>query len=215
MVIALTETAAQRHRIYRGFARRNRMVGVLRFLVPGLGVVVFALLAGQVVIANLAENFSIGRITLQNDRMVVETPSYSGVTSDGSVYRITALSAEVGLDAIDAITLNGATLVIENAAGIETTAKAARAELETSAETVKVGDRTAFSTTTGMTGSLVGMDMDFKRQLVTATGAVSFVFAGGERLDAADMRYDGEAQTWTFSGVTLTLPDTPRQAVDE
>jgi lipopolysaccharide export system protein LptC len=212
MVIALTDTAAQRLRIYRGFDRRNRFVGYLRLLVPGIGIIVFVVLAGQVLIANLAENFSIGRITLQNDRMVVETPSYSGVTSDGSIYKVTALSAEVGLSAIDAITLNGATLVIEDAGGVTTIAKAARAGLQTTEETVKVEETTTFTTSTGTSGSLVGMDLDFTRPLVTASGAVSFVFEDGERLDAADMRYDGETRTWTFSRVTLTLPDTPRAA---
>ena len=67
------------------------------------------MLAGAVVIANLAENFSIGRITLKDDRMVVETPSYSGVTGDGTSYSVTALSAEAGLTAMDAVSLNGAT----------------------------------------------------------------------------------------------------------
>ena len=67
---------------------------------PGIGVAVFAVLAGAVVIANLAENFSIGRITLKDDRMVVETPSYSGVTGDGTSYSVTALSAEAGLTAM-------------------------------------------------------------------------------------------------------------------
>jgi lipopolysaccharide export system protein LptC len=210
MAIALTDAAAKRSRIYRGFERRNRFVGYLRILVPGVGVIVFVLLAGQVVIANLAENFSIGRVSLQADRMVVETPSYSGVTNDGSIYKITALSAEVGLGAIDAITLNGATLVIDDAGGVQTTAKAARADLQTTDETVKVEGQTTFTTTAGTSGALQGMDLAFTGPVVTASGAVSFRFADGEQLDAANMHYDGTTGTWTFSKVTLTLPDTPR-----
>lgn len=212
MVTALTETAAQRHRIYRGFARRNRLVGLLRLLVPGVGVVIFVVLAGQVAIANLAETFSIGRITLQDDKMVVETPSYSGVTSDGSVYKVTGLSAEVGIDAFDAITLNGATLVIDNANGTQTTAKAARAELQTTEETVKVADTTTFETTDGISGALDGMDLDFAGPKVTTTGPVAFDFAGGERLEAGTMTYNGETGSWSFTGVTLSLPDTPKVA---
>jgi lipopolysaccharide export system protein LptC len=210
MAIALTETAADRRRIYRGFTRRNRLVGILRVLVPGVGLAVFVLLAGQVVIANLADSFSVGRITLQNDRMVVETPSYSGVAGDGSTYAVTALSAEAGLYAIDSVTLNGATLVINSVNGVETTAKAARAELRDGAQAVAVEDETVFSTSEGMTGSLIGMDLDLVREIVTASGAVRFDFADGERLEAADMHYDGATETWTFSAVTVTLPVTPR-----
>lgn len=211
MAIALTDAAAKRNRIYRGFSRRNRLVAYLRILVPGAGVILFVLLAGQVVIANLAENFSIGRVSLQADRMVVETPSYSGVTNDGSLYKVTALSAEVGIGAIDAITLNGATLVIDAASGAQTTANAARAELQTTDETVKVEGETTFTTTDGTSGTLLGMDLAFTGPVVTTSGAVSFKFADGEQLDAANMHYDGTAGTWTFSKVTLTLPDTPRQ----
>lgn len=206
---ALTGTAAQRRDIYNGFARRNRIVGLLRVLVPGIGVVVFALLAGSVVIANLAENFSIGRISLESDRMVVETPSYSGVTGNGSIFTVTALSAEAGLSATGAITLNGAVLVIEDGAGVETTARAARAELETSAQTVAVAGLTTFSNSTGMTGSMHGMDIDFPTQVVTARDAVDFEFPGGQRLIAETMRYDGASGLWNFTGVTLTLPGTP------
>lgn len=212
MGIALADAAAQRHRLYRGFARRNRLVGLLRLLVPGVGVFVFVVLAGQVLIANLAETFSIGRITLQNDRMVVETPSYSGVTSDGSTYTITSLSAEVGIDSMDAITLNGATLVIDKTDGTKTTARAARAELQTSAETVTVADRTTFETSDGTSGTLDGMDFNFGGPKVNTTGPVAFDFAGGERLEAGSMTYNGETGSWSFTAVTLSLPDTPRVA---
>lgn len=210
MAIALTETADQRHRVYRGFDRRNRFVGFLRVLVPGIGVVVFIVLAGQVVIANLAENFSIGRVTLQNDRMVVETPSYSGVTSDGTTYKVAALSAEAGLTAMDAVVLNGATVVINSAGGTQTTAQASRAELNTAAQTVRVEGATEISTSAGMMGSVTGLDLDFTRQVVTASGAVAFEFPGGEKLDAASMAYDGTTQTWSFTKAIVILPATPQ-----
>jgi lipopolysaccharide export system protein LptC len=212
MAMALTDTAAERRRIYRQFAQRNQLVSWLRVLVPGAGVAVFALLAGSVVIANLAENFSIGRISLQNDRMVVETPSYSGVTSDGSIYNVTALSAEASLTTTDAVILNGAKVVLDSADGTQTTAEAARADLKITAQTVKVDGKTTIANSAGMVGSLTGMDLDFGKQMVSASGAVSFTFPAGQQLDASGMRYDGTSRTWTFTGVTLTLPATPQAA---
>ena len=210
MAIAHTDTAADRRRIYRQFAQRNQVVSWLRVLVPGAGVAIFALLAGSVLIANLAENFSIGRISLQDDRMVVETPSYSGVTSDGSTYSVTALSAEASLATTDAVTLNGATVVLDSADGMQTTAEAARAALRITEQTVRVEGTTEISNSAGMVGSLEGMDLDFRKQLVTASGAVSFTFPGGQRLDGNGMSYDGNARTWSFTGVTLTLPAAPK-----
>lgn len=210
MASALTETAAQRQHIYRRLGQRNRTIGLFRLLVPGLGIAVFVVLSGQVLIANLGEGFSIGRVSLQSDRMVVETPSYSGVTGDGSVYRVTALSAEAGLDAMDAVTLNGATLVIEGIDGIDTTAKASRAAVQMAGQEVAIEGKTAISSSSGMTGTVIGLDVDFAQQRATSDGAVSFAFAGGEQLDAANMLYDGAAQRWTFAGVTLTLPDAPK-----
>lgn len=209
MAIALTDSAAKRRRIYGQFTRRNRMVSLLRILVPGAGVAVFAVLAGAVVIANFAENFSIGRVRLQDDRMVVDTPSYTGVTSDGTNYRVAALSAEASLTATDAVSLNGATVVIDSADGTQTTAEAARADLQITAQTVRVEGKTDISNSAGMTGSVTGMDLDFGKQLVTASGAVTFQFPGGQRLDATGMSYDGTTRTWSFSRATLTLPATP------
>jgi hypothetical protein len=210
MAIALTETAAQRRRIYGRFARRNQLVSLLRVLVPGVGVAVFAVLAGSVVIANLAENFSIGRVRLENDRMVVDTPSYSGVTSDGTTYRVAALSAEASLTTTDAVSLNGATVVIDSADGTQTTAEAPRADLQITAQTVTVPGETGISNSAGMVGSITGMNLDFGKQVVTASGAVSFAFPGGQTLDATGMSYAGETHTWTFDKVTLTLPATPQ-----
>ena len=47
MAIALTETADQRRRIYRALRAAQPLVGVLRFLVPGIGVAVFARARGR------------------------------------------------------------------------------------------------------------------------------------------------------------------------
>jgi lipopolysaccharide export system protein LptC len=212
MAIALTDTAAERRRVYRQFSRRNRLVSFLRVLVPGAGVAVFAVLAGSVVIANLAENFSIGRISLKDDRMVVETPSYSGVTSDGSTYSVTALSAEASLTTTNAVSLNGAKVVLDAADGTQTTAEAARADLRITEQTVKVEGTTEIANSAGMVGFLTGMDLDFGKQHVTASGAVSFTFPAGQTLDASSMSHDGTTQTWRFEGVTLTLPATPQAA---
>lgn len=210
MATALTDTAGQRRRIYGSFRRRNAVVAVLRILVPGVGVAVFALLAGQVLIANLAEGFSIGRISLEDDRMVVETPSYSGVAGDGSLYKVTARTAEAGLGSIDAITLNDATVVIDAADGSQTIAEAARADLDTTAQVVTVEGRTLLSTASGMDGWLDGMTLDFTRQDLVAANGVAITFPGGERLDAGALHYEGEAQRWTFDKVTLTLPSAPK-----
>ena len=51
--------------------------------------------------------------------MVVETPSYSGVTGDGTSYSVTALSAEAGArPRWTPSSLNGATLVIDGSDGV-------------------------------------------------------------------------------------------------
>lgn len=195
--------------MYRSLTRRNRVVGLLRLLVPGAGIVIFVVLVGFVVLANIGEQFSIGRVTLETDRMVVETPSYTGVTGDGTSYRITALSAETALTSTDTVSLDGATLVMTAVNGVETTARAARAEIGTTAQTVTIPGDATLSTTSGIAGTLSGTSVDFKGGAMKADGGVDMHFARGEHLVAKTMSYDSNADVWRFTGVTLTLPSAP------
>jgi lipopolysaccharide export system protein LptC len=212
MSFAHTETAAERTRIYRSLQRRNGLITVLRFLVPTAGAAVFVLILAQIVVANLGENFTIGRVSIESNKVVVETPAYSGIAADGSTYQVKAAQAEAALATPDAILLRDATLVINGPNGVQTTAEAPAASLQTTAQTVGVDAVTTISTSSGMGGTLTGMQLDLGKQVLTASGAIDFAFPGGEQIQASAMSYDGTKSEWRFSGVTVTFPELPRVA---
>lgn len=210
MSFAHTETAAERTRIYRSLQRRNGLVTVLRFLVPTAGAAVFVVILGQIIVANIGEGFSIGRVSIASNKVVVETPAYSGIAGDGSTYEVKAAQAEAEISAPDAILLRDAKVVINAPNGVQTTAEAPAANLQTTAQTVGVDAVTTISTSSGMGGILTGMQLDLGKQVLTASGAIDFAFPGGEQIQAAAMSYDGTKSEWRFSRVTLTLPALPQ-----
>ena len=85
-IAARTETAEQRAAIYAALIRRNRLVGLLRIGLPVIGGIVLAGLLVQLFIGSLIPDFGFANITIDRDNLVVETPAYSGVGADGTVY---------------------------------------------------------------------------------------------------------------------------------
>lgn len=202
---ARAETAEQRLKTYRRLVRHNRLVAALRFGVPAIGIIVFIGIAAQLYLASIGAEFSIGRITLDRDRINVEAPDYAGVTGDGSTYRVTAAKASASLTALDVIDLIGARAVLNRADGRVMTAEAAEGELRTGVQQVYVAGTTHVADSNGMTGTIEKLFVEWPTQTIDATGPVHLDFANGMSIDAAGMHYSEDGQ-WTFLRATLTAP---------
>jgi len=198
-----------RRAIYDALNRRNRLVGLLRIVVPGIGLLVLAVLGIQMAIASLGRDFQIGSISIERDRLRIETPSYAGRMDDGGSYEVSAAAAEASLSALNLIDLENALVVVNRPNGVQAAATAAAAQIETELQQVNVPGVTELSETTGITGQLTGMLFDFAAQTVSASGPVTLTFAGGQTLDAAGMTFETATGRWTFSKVTLVVPDLP------
>lgn len=203
---ARAETAKQRKAVFAALERRNRLVGILRIGVPALGLVVFSGLVLQIVVASLAADFGIGRITLDRDSVVVETPQYSGVMGDGSTYLVSAASARAPLSQMDLIKLSDGVLLVEKQDGASMKAEAPTALLDTTREQVTIEGEAFVSNSQGARGTLNASFVDYPAQTVTSTGGVDITFSDGMNLKAQTMHYDGAL--WRFSRVTLTIPPT-------
>ena len=202
---ARAETAEQRRATYRRLVRHNRLVSFLRIGVPVVGIVAFVGIVGQLYLASIGTEFSVGRITLDRDRINVETPDYAGVTGDGSTYRVTAEKASASVTALDVIDLEGAKAVLTRTDGRVMTAEAAEGQLQTAAQQVTVAGVTRVSDSNGTTGTIEKMFVDWPSQTIDATGPVHLNFANGMVIDAKGMHYSEDEQ-WTFTGATLTTP---------
>lgn len=190
---------------------------MLRYAVPAFGMVVFGGLMLQLFLVNLGERFGFSNISIDRDKLVVDTPSYSSMGADGSSYQVAAASAHSSLGRTDLIELNQAVLTISKPDGLVITARADAARLETGGQTVAVEGVTRIADSQGMDGTVVGLLADFAAETVTGSGAVDITFSNGATLAAASMSYDGKSATWRFTRATLTMQSTPgeRQAAGD
>jgi hypothetical protein len=195
--------------LYGDLRRRNRLVGVLRIAVPALGVAVVAALAIQFASAGLTPDFTVQRVAVERDRLLVEGPSYTGRMADGSVYLLTAEAASAALDRPSLIDLSGASATLTGTDGTVRTARAASATFDNDTQALDVPGVAEIGDNKGSSGTLANVHLDVGAQVLTTKGAVRLNFTGGQTLTAEGMRYYATSGIWHFDAVTFTLPRTP------
>lgn len=201
--------AETRLRTYQRLTARNRIVAILRIGVPAIGTVVLVGLIGQIYLSSLGARFGIGQITVTREAVNVDAPEYAGVLDDGSRYHVAATSAQATLEATDLIELTDAALTIIRTNGVTTEANASVAQLDTTKELVIIPGQAHVTESTGTIGLLNDSVFDWHEQTLTTKGAVVVDYADGSHLVAKGLVYHAKSMTWTFSGATVTLPETP------
>lgn len=195
--------------VYRALERRNRVIGVLRLVVPLLGLLVLGALGIQMIIGTvLTRDFAIGRVTIERNRLQVEMPRYAGLLADGTGYEVSAASASGALDQPSVIELIDAHIVLTKVSGVIVTIDAARAELETQLQLIDVPGVTLVTDTEGMRAEVDLLHVDMVAQVATG-GRTRVDYASGQSLDAEAIRYDALTREWTFTGAAVGLPDLP------
>ena len=207
--LAQSDSVQQRSRIFMALAARNRFVDVLRFAVPALGLAMFGGLVLQLFLASLGDDFSFSNLSIDRNNLVVDTPSYSGTGSDGSIYVVEAASAKSALGRTDIIDLTRAALTIKKPGGVAITVQADAARIETTSQLVTIDGPTRIADSEGMRGTIVGISANLATETMTGNGPVDITFSNGATLTASSMTYDGARLTWGFARPTLTLLATP------
>jgi len=201
--------SADRLRIYRSLERRNRVVDVLRWLVPAAGVLALAALVIQIVVSSQMGRFDLESIAVTPESVTIEAPEYAGILEDGSRYRVFAQSAATRAGEPERIDLADAALTIERPTGVVMDITAPEGELDTTNELVLVEGIANVVDSTGTTAVLHRSVFDWTGQVLTSEGPVSIDYADGSELEAERMTFDTRTAIWTFSRVRVTLPDTP------
>jgi hypothetical protein len=209
MAVGRAETYDQRAAILGRLRMRNGAVGLLRIVVPAIGLVAFLALAGQIYIANLMRQYGVSGIRIDRGNVVVEAPKYSGTGSDGSRYLVTAREARTPIDRSNIIEMNDATLELLQAGGQSYFARAASATMDTENDTVFAPGTVAVTGSDGLEGTLTDVDVDNTNELVTSKGAVDLLLPDGTTIVAETMVRDGKVQTYTFTKATVVVPDLP------
>ncbi len=208
-MLASAQDAAVRARLYAGLERRNRRIGFLRICLPVLGLLVLASLTAQIVIASLLDQFGISNIRIDRENLVVDTPSYSSMTADGTKYTVNSQSAQAALGDTDLLHLDGADLTVTKPDGSWMKADAASAEMRLSGQTVYIEEAMGIADSRGTTGTILGVHADLVSEQMVSDGRAQIRYHNGTTLDAETMAYDGKRQLWQFNRVTLVVPSTP------
>lgn len=201
--------AAAHLRVHRRLDRRNRVVSVLRLLIPAMGGIVLAGLMVQIYLASFTGRFGVGRIEVTPEAVIVDAPEYAGLLEDGSVYRVWAGTARAAVERTDLIDLSGAHLVVDRVDGVQMQVDAAAAQLDTYGQLTMVPGVAEIADTTGTTGTLINSIFDWQAQQLTSDGPVVIDYADGSGVRAEGLTYDAKAMVWTFSRAVVTLPATP------
>lgn len=208
-MLASAQNAEQRSRIYDGLMQRNRLVAMLRIGLPVLGVVVLLGLLLQLFVASLLDQFGIANIRIDRDNLVVETPSYSSMTADGTQYAVTSDGARASLGDTDLLYLTRARLTVTKPSGAWIKASAEAAEMRLSTQSIYVPEAMEIGDSRGTEGTIIGVRADMMSENMVSDGPAKIRYHNGTTLDAESMSYDAKRQTWQFNGVTLIVPSTP------
>ncbi len=183
-------------------------------MVPVAGVALLAVPVFQLTVEMIADVVPVDGIRLENDTLVIEGPRFEGRTSEGSNYTMTAARAESRVGDLNTSDLYD--LVIDLRGGGTYTAQV---EFSTAAWTMSTQYLTSnedvfVSDSTGASGILAGVEVDWPEQVISSDGPVRFSFESGAELVSDTMVHDLNAANWTFGGVSLDMVPTQDTGAD-
>ncbi len=208
-MVSLAAPLDDRAALYRRLMRRNRLVGLLRWLVPAAGVLLFAGLLVMIVVDNLGQRFGYSNIRIDRDNLVVETPRLTSTGDDGTLYALSARAAKVAPTQTDVIDMEDAIFTMTPTTGAAMQAEAAAAQFQTNDQLLNVPGVARVTSTEGLDGTLEGVFADLMNWRLVASGNVDITMPGGSHIVSDGMTYDRGTGIYTFKNARLTLGATP------
>jgi hypothetical protein len=213
MAVARSQTFDQRRAILGRLTVRNRVVSGLRLAVPAAGAAAFVLLAGQIWLSDIAEQYGVSGIRIDRGNLVVETPQYSEIGTDGTRYLVMARDARTPALHPGEIEMTDPKLSLIRPDRAPLHASAATATVMTDEHVAIVPGLVSVTSDDGLFGTLQDVRSDMRRQVTTAKGPIDLTFPDGSNLKADGMVAEGGKNLWTFSNATLVVPNLPRRQV--
>lgn len=198
-----------RDRVHARLTARNRLVRLLRWVIPVVAGLSVLVVGGALVLDAVRNQFGFSNIRIDRNNLVVDTPELHSTTADGTAFSLSAEAAKAAIGSTDVVDLTNVVFSATPAEGPSLKAEAARAELQTSEQLLTVVDTTRFSSSDGMSGTVEGLFANMLKMQAEATGAVKAQFGAFGTLEAAGMRFDGNSRIWVFQQVRITLNITP------
>lgn len=212
---AEADTAEHRAALYDALVRRNRLVQILRIGLPLIGLVVLAGLVGQIMIASFLGQYGISNIIIDRDNLTVETPAYSSMAADGTMFTISSRQARASMGNTDLLQLEESELTVTKPDGSWMKAGADSSQLRLSAQSVTVPGSMVVTDSNGTRGEVREVEANLLTESLRSAGPARIEYSSGVSIDADRMDYDGKARLWTFERATLTIPEAGDPAAAE
>ena len=201
-----TEFNTRQTEVFNALVRRNHVIGILRLLVPGIGLAFTGFLVFQIIISSMATDYGISGLRVERDKIVIEQPRYAGVMQNGTAYRILADVAQVRVNNPDIIDLAGANITIDQEDGYQIVADASGAVLDIGNQNIVIPGILNTLDTDNVRGQLYDTTIDWPSQTLTSIGSVRLEFDDGSVIRAKSLVYDAKSGEWVFSGVIYNTP---------
>jgi hypothetical protein len=195
--------------LYGRLMRRNRLVGLLRWLVPAGGALIFVVLLAMIVIDTLGQRFGYSNIRIDRDNLVVETPRLTSTGDDGTLYALSARAAKVAPTQNDLIDMEDAVFTMTPPEGAAMQAEAAAAQFQTNDQLLNVPGIVHVTSSEGLDGTLEAVFADLMNWKMVASGNVDITMPSGSHIVSDGMTYDRETGIYTFKNAKVTLVSTP------
>lgn len=191
-------------------AQESRRVRRLRFLLPMLGGLLFAMVIGATVITRISISLSIGDLKITTDGLAMDAPHLSGSDGKGRTYTVTAGSAVQDLTDTRIIRLKDVEASVIQTDGSRARLLADSGVYNSAAQTLVLKENIRLANSDGSGGALSRAEINLNTGSLTSDSPVAFSSRLGE-INAEKMGVEKKAGTVTFSGgVHMTVDPTAR-----
>ena len=202
--------SAGRTRLFAAAARESRRVRRLRFWLPALGALLFALVIGVTIITRISLSLSIGDLKISTDGLTMDAPHLSGSDGKGRTYTVTAQSAVQDLKDTRIIRLKDIEASVIQTDGSQARLLADSGVYDSAAQKLVLKENIRLANSDGSGGKLSRAEIDLGTGSLTSDSPVAFSSNLGE-INAEKMGVEKKAGTVTFSGgVRMTVDPAAR-----
>ena len=191
-------------RVQKAARRHSLLVRILRWVLPGIGILILAGMIGLVVLFNVLNGFGASNVILTKDGLVMDHPKLSGNDGDRS-YQVTARRAIQRLSdprIIDLESIN-ADIVLGPDEGAEVISL--KGIYNNAAETLRLYEGVQMVWSKGYTVEVSQVDIDLKTGALSSSDPISIQSEKG-RLNSGKVSYDKDNAIVRFTdGVKMRI----------
>jgi lipopolysaccharide export system protein LptC len=206
-----------RRHAYGDAVRHSFRVRFLRRVLPSLAIIILALVAAIAWLdpLRLVRDLPLDvlKLSIKDNKLVMDAPKLSGFTKDGRGYNITARAAAQDLSKTNVIELDGITANFTLSSSGQTELTAVKGVYDAKADTVQLTEGVIIKSTSGYEGKLADAYIEVKKGHVVTANPVDIIFNSGTlRADKMEI-FDNGARAMFEGGVVMVVklppPSTP------